>query len=567
MKKDSIYYYILILLLSLPYLLTLPLDVMDIDSAQYAEITREMVERKDFIYLRDNGKQYLDKPIMTFWSIALSYLIFGIHNYAYRIPAILITFFSVFFLYKLSFLLYEDEKKARLSSILYLLSPGLFAMVIDPKTDVYLVAFLIFTYYFYFSGLKKNKNYYYLMYLSMGLGFITKGPISAVIPAISIGGDILLRRDWKLLKEMKLIGGIPILLFFPLLWSYFLYQEFSFYGPNFFLWIQSFGKITGQGLHAGGKMNPGFFISNFSWAFLPFILPFFMLLFLQLRASIHRASGFLSFPSYLLQTIRKNEFPRAHFVIPFWLFLFFSLISLSTFQLPQYIFWVLPAASLYTADRLVEFFKTETSIKQRLLFYPVLIVSVILIVLIPIYTVDVNSLYYLIPILFILFLYLLKDSFEWEILSVSLSTLALFIITTLYIYPLLLSYQPAKQVAAVIKEKEAGKKEFFAYGLSFSKRSYAFYAERLRKSIFDIQTFKKKLIEDKERLLIVPGKFHFSLKAYLGKEFKLEKVNEFPSYGRIAKPEREFFLKKSRPLLLDKVYIYKVSLENDKNAQ
>ena len=71
--------YILVLTVSIsPILLTIPFDVIDIDSAQYAEIAREMVTNNEYFFLRDNGKQYLDKPILTFWSIALFFKLFGI---------------------------------------------------------------------------------------------------------------------------------------------------------------------------------------------------------------------------------------------------------------------------------------------------------------------------------------------------------------------------------------------------------------------------------------------------------------------------------------------------------
>ena len=59
--------YFLVLIASIaPILFTLPFDVIDIDSAQYAEIVREMVTNNEYFFLRDNGKQYLDKPILTF---------------------------------------------------------------------------------------------------------------------------------------------------------------------------------------------------------------------------------------------------------------------------------------------------------------------------------------------------------------------------------------------------------------------------------------------------------------------------------------------------------------------
>jgi 4-amino-4-deoxy-L-arabinose transferase-like glycosyltransferase len=92
-------YLLLLALATIPYFLTIFHDVIDIDSSQYAEIVREMIESNTFFQLKDNGKNYLDKPVLTFWTIAISYKLFGISNFAYRLPSILITllsFYSIF---------------------------------------------------------------------------------------------------------------------------------------------------------------------------------------------------------------------------------------------------------------------------------------------------------------------------------------------------------------------------------------------------------------------------------------------------------------------------------------
>lgn len=260
--------------------------MIDIDSSQYAEISREMAEGKDPFFIRDNGRRYLDKPILTFWKISLSFLLFGYQNFAFRLPALLFTFLSFWGMFKLTELYSGSRWRAWISVFLYALSPGLYSMVVDPKIDVYLTPYLILVHTFYYLGFKKNKNYYYLMYFAMGLGFVTKGPIAMVIPGISIGGDILFRRDWKRLSEMKLFPGAFFAILPPLLWSIPLYLEFQTYGPYFFLWIQSFGRFYVKMYNQ--KFNPLFFYSNFSWAFGAFILPFAGFVFDRVRLFLKR---------------------------------------------------------------------------------------------------------------------------------------------------------------------------------------------------------------------------------------------------------------------------------------
>jgi len=54
--------------------ITIPL--MEIDSVQYANISREMLVHKNFLQIFDQGKDYLDKPPLLFWisSISMYYL-------------------------------------------------------------------------------------------------------------------------------------------------------------------------------------------------------------------------------------------------------------------------------------------------------------------------------------------------------------------------------------------------------------------------------------------------------------------------------------------------------------
>lgn len=153
--SERIFYRILLLLATLPILFTLPLDVIDIDSSQYASISRELVLSGDFFTLFDNGRRYLDKPILTFWTIATSFSLFGISNIAFRIPAIFLSLLSVFSIYRITILTGGKERQGYLASFAYLLAPGFYAMIVDPKIDVYLTAYLVFTYHFYYLGRKK----------------------------------------------------------------------------------------------------------------------------------------------------------------------------------------------------------------------------------------------------------------------------------------------------------------------------------------------------------------------------------------------------------------------------
>ena len=91
---------LLFVLVALVYAVNLPIDVMEIDAAQYASIAKEMLQTNSYLEVYDQGADYLDKPPLLFWLSAASMKLFGVNNIAYKLPAVLILILGVFSLYR-----------------------------------------------------------------------------------------------------------------------------------------------------------------------------------------------------------------------------------------------------------------------------------------------------------------------------------------------------------------------------------------------------------------------------------------------------------------------------------
>src|SRR5437764_2666983 len=57
----------------------------DVDAVQ-AQIARNMLVSGDWVTARLNGVAYLEKAPLKYWMIAVSYRIFGVHDWAARLP-------------------------------------------------------------------------------------------------------------------------------------------------------------------------------------------------------------------------------------------------------------------------------------------------------------------------------------------------------------------------------------------------------------------------------------------------------------------------------------------------
>src|SRR5262245_40713994 len=80
-----------LLIYAAPLFLHTPL--LDPDEGLHAAISQEMVETGNYLIPRFRGEPFFDKPIVYFWTQALSLRLFGMHEAAVRLPGLL---FGVF---------------------------------------------------------------------------------------------------------------------------------------------------------------------------------------------------------------------------------------------------------------------------------------------------------------------------------------------------------------------------------------------------------------------------------------------------------------------------------------
>jgi 4-amino-4-deoxy-L-arabinose transferase-like glycosyltransferase len=321
---------------ALVLLLGMRLDVMEVDSAQYASIAREMLHNGEWLEVYEHGKTYNsrgfpDKPPLLFWAGAAGMWLLGENNWGFKLIATLVGLLGIFAVGRWAALLFGEQAKTP-ARLFYSFNAGFMLMHMDLRTDAMLVHFIAIGCWQLEVYLRsERKSAFFWAFTSLALGMLAKGPVALIAVLAAFGPEALLRRDWKRLFRWEwLVGSIWLLLLLsPMLYG--LYTQWGWEkGIKYYFWTQSFGRITGENVWEN-NLPITYLLENFAWAFLPWVPLFGIMLVNELK---QRFAG-LKAPGLAV--------PAFGFV------LMLAAMSLSKYKLPHYVYVCWPFAAVWLA--------------------------------------------------------------------------------------------------------------------------------------------------------------------------------------------------------------------------
>lgn len=201
-------------------------EIYILDEAKNAECAREMLVNNDFVVPYFNGQLRTDKPPLHYFFMALSYEIFGVSAFSAR-------FFSAVFgalTILITFLFtrrYFNERIAWLSALVLLSSLHFNFQMRLSVPDPYLIFFMTSGFMaFYAFSVEGNKKWLWLMYISFGLGLLTKGPVAIALPGLIALIFLILSKQisWKFVASMHMPVGVLIVLAIAMPWYWLNYE-------------------------------------------------------------------------------------------------------------------------------------------------------------------------------------------------------------------------------------------------------------------------------------------------------------------------------------------------------
>jgi 4-amino-4-deoxy-L-arabinose transferase-like glycosyltransferase len=193
--------------------------LLDDADSTHAEAAREMFVSGDYVTLHVNGVRYLEKAPLPYWMVAFCYHIFGVNEFASRLPMAL----SVLLLGVLAVAWGRrafGERAGIYAGLLVYTSAGVFLFTRVLIPDVLLSLLIAASLYFFLNALERVGHawQWYAGYACVALGVLTKGLIALAFPGGAAFLYLAVTGEWRRWREFRLASGLALFLLIAAPW-------------------------------------------------------------------------------------------------------------------------------------------------------------------------------------------------------------------------------------------------------------------------------------------------------------------------------------------------------------
>lgn len=192
----------------------------DTTEARYAELARKMVETGNWLTPQfDYGVPFWGKPPLSTWLRAISFELFGINEFAARLPSWLIALGIAF----LTFRLGRREKGEEVAwiattllttTVLFYLLAG--AVLMDPLLTLGTTLSMLA---FWRAMRGDGRRWGYLVFVGLAIGLLAKGPVTIVLTGLPLFLWLLITHRWRdFWQRVPLFTGTLLMLALAVPW-------------------------------------------------------------------------------------------------------------------------------------------------------------------------------------------------------------------------------------------------------------------------------------------------------------------------------------------------------------
>jgi len=305
------------------------------DEPRYAQVAREMLARGDWITPTLSGKPWLEKPPLYYWQAMLAYRLFGVSDWAARLPSAMDATFMVIAVY-LFFRRFRPGSQLD-AALITVSAAGVIGFSRAASMDMPLAAMFtmaLLAWYVWYEI--EVRTYLWLAYAFLALGMLAKGPVAPFLAAVVISIFAFARRDYGILRRTLSIPGILIFCVIALPW----YIAVQVRNPDFFHAFIVQHNLERFGSNLYRHREP-------VWYYIPAVLLALLPWTVFTVAAVAKTIG--AWWSRRRETLPSPEDACNVFLL-IWLLVPVVFFSVSQSKLPGYILPALPAGTLLLAE-------------------------------------------------------------------------------------------------------------------------------------------------------------------------------------------------------------------------
>lgn len=192
-----------------------PPSLMDDVDAVQAQIARNMLDSGDWVTARLDGVAYLEKSPLKYWMMAVSYSIFGVSDWAARLPVVLCTVLLLWVTLRFGQWAFGGAAGYYAGlSLATCIGLFLFTRILIP--DVVLTLTITLAMWGFLRALDDEEPHPRLwaavMAASVAAGLLLKGLIAALFPAAAAALYLTIQGEWGRWRRLHLFSGAALLL-------------------------------------------------------------------------------------------------------------------------------------------------------------------------------------------------------------------------------------------------------------------------------------------------------------------------------------------------------------------